>query len=279
MKTIKNITSDVEREFYASKDIDFENITIDGPLDGESAFKESNNISVKDSHFKLRYPFWHNKNLAISSSVFYPTSRAALWYCENINIKDTHINGVKAIRESNYINLNNLMISSEEFCWRCSNIKVNASKINGFYAFFESKNVDILQIDLIGKYSFQYCENLTIKQSTLNTKDAFWHSKNTTVIESIIDGEYLGWYSENLTLIRCHIKGTQPLCYCKNLKLVDCTFSDADLAFEYSEVNGNIVGSIVSVKNPHAGHITADAIGEIITEDSVMENTCRITVR
>ena len=104
-----------------------------------------------------------------------------------------------------------------------------------------------------GKYSFQYVTNLVIDDSELDTKDAFWHTKNAVVRNCQIIGEYLGWYSENLTLVNCHIKGTQPLCYCKNLTLVDCTFDDADLAFEYSEVNATVKGYIESVKNPKSG--------------------------
>ena len=69
--------------------------------------------------------------------------------------------------------------------------------------------------------------------------------------------------------MRCHIKGTQPLCYCKNLKLIDCTTEDCDLAFEYCSVDATIKGKILSVKNPESGKICADEIGElIVTDDS-----------
>ena len=52
-----------------------------------------------------------------------------------------------------------------------------------------------------------------------------------------------------------------------------------DLAFEYSEVEADIKGSILSVKNPKSGTIEADSIGEIILEGSVMENNAKITER
>ena len=132
---------------------------------------------------------------------------------------------------------------------------------------------------MTGKYSFQYTENVHIRNSVLDTKDAFWHSRNVTVENSQVLGEYLGWFSEGLTLINCHIAGTQPLCYCKNLKLVNCTMENTDLSFEYSEVEADVTGDILSVKNPHAGHICADHIGQIILEDSVMENHCQIRER
>ncbi|CDC18155.1 putative uncharacterized protein [Clostridium sp. CAG:306] len=130
-----------------------------------------------------------------------------------------------------------------------------------------------------GKYSFQYMKNLHISNSNLDTKDAFWHSKNIVVENSIVKGEYLGWFSDNLTLINCKIIGTQPLCYCKNLKLINCTMENTDLAFEYSDVEADIKGSIDSVKNPKSGKITADSIGNIVLEDSVMTCKANILVR
>ena len=99
------------------------------------------------------------------------------------------------------------------------------------------------------------------------------------VTDSVIKGEYLGWYSEGLTLIRCRIIGTQPFCYCKNLKLIDCTMEQTDLAFEYSDVEADVFGNILSVKNPLSGRITADTIGEVIRQDSIMESTCKIGQR
>ena len=98
-------------------------------------------------------------------------------------------------------------------------------------------------------------------------KDAFWNTKNVTVYNSVLDGEYLGWYSENLRLVNCVISGTQPLCYAKNLVLENCTMINTDLAFEYSTVRADIKGHIVSIKNPVAGYIRAESIGEVIIDE------------
>ena len=103
--------------------------------------------------------------------------------------------------------------------------------------------------------------------------------KNVVVKNSLVKGEYLGWFSDGLTLINCKIIGTQPLCYCKNLKLINCTMEETDLSFEYSEVYAGIKGNIMSIKNPKSGRIVADSIGEIIKEDSIMEDTCDIVIR
>ena len=54
---------------------------------------------------------------------------------------------------------------------------------------------------------------------------------------------------------------------------------DCDLAFEYSEVDATIDGHIDSVKNPRSGKIAANSIGEIISEDSVIDCGAEILVR
>lgn len=64
----------------------------------------------------------------------------------------------------------------------------------------------------------------------------------------MVKGEYLAWYSENITFENCKIIGTQPLCYCKNLKLIDCEMVDTDLSFERSEVEATLTAPIVSIK-------------------------------
>ena len=85
--------------------------------------------------------------------------------------------------------------------------------------------------------------------------------------DSVVRGEYLAWYCENVTFERCLIIGTQPLCYCKGLKLIDCEMIGTDLAFEKSEVEATVTTVIDSIKNPYAGRISAPAAGEIIIDD------------
>lgn len=96
--------------------------------------------------------------------------------------------------------------------------------------------------------------------------------------DSVVNGEYLGWYSDGLTLINCSIQGTQPFCYCKNLKLVGCVTKSADLAFEYSDVKADIKGRIESVKNPRSGIITADEVGQVIMGNAVMKCSGKVIV-
>ncbi len=89
----------------------------------------------------------------------------------------------------------------------------------------------------------------------------------------------MAWFSEGLTLINCKIIGTQPLCYCKNLKLINCEMIDTDLSFEYSDVEADIKGNVVSIKNPKSGIITVDSVGEVIKKDSIMECVGNVIIR
>lgn len=89
-----------------------------------------------------------------------------------------------------------------------------------------------------------------------------------TVYDSTINGEYLGWNTKNLTLINCTIESDQGLCYVDHLVMKNCRLLETDLAFEYcSDIDAEITSSIVSVKNPINGKISAESIGEIIFDD------------
>ena len=138
-----------------------------------------------------------------------------------------------------------------------------------------AKNLDFKNMKFKGKYSFQYIEGSVIEGCDLDTKDAFWHAKNVVVRNSRVKGEYLAWYAENLTFENCEIIGTQPLCYCKGLKLINCSMSECDLSFEKSEVEATLTTHVDSIKNPVSGSIKVPSVGEIIDEYSTK---CKIEV-
>ncbi len=276
---IENKIYEEERALYHLQKATVKNCTFAGAADGESALKECRHIAVTGCRFALRYPLWHARDFLVENSKMEETARAPLWYCREGKIADTEILSVKCLRECENVTLEKCKILSPEFGWRCRKLKSKDCRIESEYFLFESRDIGIHSLDLHGKYSFQYTKEIEIEASVLDTKDAFWHSKNVTVRNSTVKGEYLGWYSEGLTLENCRIIGTQPLCYCKKLKLINCTMEQTDLAFEYSEVEAEINGEILSVKNPRSGFITADRIGEIITENSLVKSDCKITQR
>lgn len=267
---------DEERALYGIKDAQIKSCIFAGERDGESALKETANITAENCDFMLRYPFWHTTKAVISNCSMTETCRAALWYDRDITITNSKLNGIKAIRECKNIYIKNCKINSTEFGWFCKHLNVEDSELISEYPFLQSSDMDLENLTMTAKYSFQYTKNVTIRNSDLTTKDAFWHSKNVTVYDSVIKGEYLGWYSENLHLIRCKIIGTQPLCYANGLILEDCQMIDCDLSFENSNVTASISGGITSVKNPLSGSITADNIGNLILDTP--KSTCKINI-
>lgn len=276
MKIIENKTFDEERALYAGKDIRLINCQFDGPADGESALKESRNISAESCFFNLRYPFWHDKTLTLQSCELTELCRAALWYSEDIEITDTKLHGIKALRECAHIQMKDCDIKSPEFGWFCEDIHMQHTTAAGEYFMMRSDRLHFTDVTLNGKYSFQYITDSVFENCHLYTKDAFWHARNVVIRNSVVQGEYLAWYCENVTFENCIIIGTQPLCYCKNLKLINCEMHETDLSFEKSEVEATITTPMISIKNPACGHIQVPAVDELVMDDS--QAVCKIDI-
>lgn len=270
-RIISNEEFDGERPLYKSRNLKLENVTIHI---GESSLKECRNIVAENCTFEGKYPFWETDRFLVKDCIFRPGARSALWYSHNLLMVDTLVEAPKMFRDSSNLYLRNVKIpDAKETFWHCREITLRDVEVNnGDYLFMFSENIDIEKYKHQGNYAFQYARNIIIRDAFMDSKDALWNTENVTVINSTIDGEYLGWYSKNLTLINCHIGGTQPLCYAENLTLENCTFADdADLAFEYSTVNADIRGHLISVKNPTSGRIIADTIGEIIIDENILK--------
>ena len=266
MKTFENQKFDEERALYGSKDILVKNCSFDGPADGESAMKESSNVQIEQCFFNLRYPFWHVHGLNIKDSKMTELCRAAIWYSDNIEVTNTKLHGIKALRECSDVFMDNCDIVSPEFGWFVKNINMRNCTAQSEYFMMRCENLKFTNVKMQGKYSFQYTENAEFENCQFDTKDAFWHTKNVTVRNSIVKGEYLAWYSDGLTLINCKIIGTQPFCYCKNLKVINCEMLNADLCFERSDVEATITTPVISIKNPYSGSIEVPSVGEIIRD-------------
>jgi hypothetical protein len=268
MKTYQNQEFDEERALYASEGVRVENCRFDGPADGESALKESRNVEVKGCYFNLRYPFWHDTGLKIEDSELTELCRAALWYTRDVEIKGTKLHGIKALRECDDVTIENCDIVSPEFGWSVRGINMKVSRAESEYFMMRSERLKFDIVALKGKHSFQYITDSEFTNCEFDTKDAFWHAKNVVIRDSVVKGEYLAWYSENVTFENCHIIGTQPLCYCKGLKVINCRMTDTDLSFERSEVlEASVTTEVDSIKNPWSGVIKVAGVKELIMDD------------
>ena len=280
MKTIRNEEFGGERPLYAEHDLRLENVTIHA---GESALKECRNIEAFGCRFEGKYPFWETDNFMIKNCLFTEGGRAAIWYSRNMIMEDTLVEAPKMFREMDNMEVRNVKIPNAlETLWMCRNVTLRNVEVDkADYLFIHSSDIDIDDYHQNGNYSFQYCRNVVIKNAVIYSKDAFWNTDNVTIFDSYVTGEYLGWYSNNLRLVNCRIGGTQALCYAKGLILENCTTDeDADLCFEYSDVQADIKGHVTSIKNPRSGRITADSIGERIIDENIKSPAdCVITER
>lgn len=272
MEIVKDQYFEGERPLYARREgLYLENVSI-GP--GESSLKEGAQIEAVRCEFNGKYPFWECDGFTVRECTFREGARAALWYSRGCRMEDCLVEAPKMFRRITDVSLQNVQLTNAlETFWDCRGLRLrNVQAQKADYIFMHCEDIDIDNFRLQGNYSFQYARNVVIRNADLDTKDAFWESEDVTVYDSRIQGEFLGWYARNLRLVRCQIGGSQPLCYCQNLVLEDCTFEpDANLAFEYSTVQATVRGHIPSVKNPTSGFIKADAIGEIILDENLKQ--------
>lgn len=271
---------DEERALYNLKNATVINCKFEGPADGESALKEALDFKVKNTDFKLRYPLWHCNNFELDNITMNETCRAPMWYSKNGKILNSKINSIKIMRECDNIEIRNSELVSHECGWESRNIKIFNSKLTCDYFLMHGSNIEVDGMESNGRYIFQYVNNATLRNVNVVSKDCFWHANNITVYDSVLSGEYLAWFSNNVTLINCKIIGVQPFCYCKNLKLVNCTMEGTNFSFEYSEnIDADVVGNILSIRNPKSGKIVCDSVGSIDHSLSVMDCKAEIVIR
>ena len=280
MKLIKDQSFGGERPLFGIEDTRLENITI---TDGESGIKQCRNVEAANCRFYGKYPWWHVDGAHIEDCYFALGSRSAIWYTNNLVMRNSRIDGPKFFREMKNVELENVVITdADETFWKVDGLKLkNVELHGGTYPFMFSKNIYVDGLKSDSKYVFQYCKNVVVRNARIVTKDSFWECENVTIYDSVLDGEYLAWHSKNVRLVNCHIAGEQPLCYLDGVVLENCTFDAAcDRAFEDSVVEADIRGAITEIKNPISGHIVADEIGRITYDEYAKEpHDCVIEVR
>jgi len=272
---IKDQTFGGERPLFAIRDTRLENVTID---EGESGIKCCQDIEVNHCRFIGKYPLWHVDRSLVTDCFFEVGSRSAIWYSNDMTMRDCVIDAPKFFREMQGLVVENVQLNdADETFWKVKDLKVrNVSLHEGTYPFMFCEDIDVDGLKSDSKYVFQYVKNAVIRNAHIVTKDAFWETENVTIYDSFLDGEYLGWHSKNLRLVHCHIGGEQPLCYIDGITLEDCTFDAAcDRAFEDStNINATIRGTITEIKNPVSGRIVAEKIGKVTLDEHLKQPAC-----
>ncbi|WP_242335662.1 DUF3737 family protein [Limosilactobacillus urinaemulieris] len=272
MQEIKDDYYDGERPLYGIHDTKLINTTFGK---GESPLKETANLTLDGVLFTWKYPLWYSDHIKVTDTIFEEMSRSGIWYTNDIEITNSTIQAPKEFRRCDGINLDNVHFSdAEETMWSCKNIKMHDVYANGDYLGMNSENIYVDHLDLVGNYVFDGAKNVEVHNSRLVSKDAFWNCENVTIYDSKISGEYLAWNTKNITFINCTIESDQGLCYVDHLTMKNCRTLRTDLAFELcSNIDVEIKGSIMSIKNPISGQIKVDHVDEIIMDDPKIDQS------
>ena len=139
-KLIKDKTFGGERPLFATHDLRLENITI---TDGESGIKQCQNMECYNSKFYGKYPWWHVDGAYIENCYFAEGSRSAIWYTNDLVMKNSRIDGPKFFREMRNLELENVEITdADETFWKVDGIRIKNVKLHGgTYPFMFSKNI------------------------------------------------------------------------------------------------------------------------------------------
>ena len=120
MEIIKDKSFGGERPLFAIHDVRLENVTI---TEGESGIKCCENIEADGCRFIGKYPWWHVDKSLITNCYFEVGSRSAIWYSNNMVMRDTVIDAPKLFREMENVELENVRFNdADETFWRIKNL-------------------------------------------------------------------------------------------------------------------------------------------------------------
>ena len=156
MDSIHDLSFGGERPLFGAHDVKLDNITI---TDGESGIKCCHDVECHDSKFFGKYPWWHVDRSLITSCYFAEGSRSAIWYSNDMVMKDCIIDGPKFFREMNNLTLENVTINdADETFWHVHNVKIkNVTLHQGTYPFMHAAHIYVDGLTSDAKYIFQYC--------------------------------------------------------------------------------------------------------------------------
>lgn len=134
-----------ERPLYCRHGLYLENVKIHR---GESALKETSDITAVSCVFEGKYPFWCCENFIVRNCLFTGGARAALWYSKNVEIHDSILN-------------------TKDAFWETENVTVYDSEINGEYLGWYAKNLRLVRCRISGTQPLCYAENLIMEDCTM----------------------------------------------------------------------------------------------------------------
>ena len=107
---------------FATHDLRLENITV---TDGESAIKHCQRMEASNCKFYGKYPWWHVDGAIIDNCYFAPESRSAIWYTNDLTMRNSRIDAPKFFREMRNVELENVeMNDADEVFWKVDGLRL-----------------------------------------------------------------------------------------------------------------------------------------------------------
>lgn len=163
----------------------------------------SDDIFIYDSKFDTnsRASLWYNNkvhifNCDIDAIKIFRESK-------NISIKDSVIKSDEALYFCNNINIDKLNFQGKYGFFYSKNIDISNMNFEGRYSFQYVKNVYIKDSKLNTKDAFWHSNHVTCVNCVLDGEYLGWYSKNLTLINCVIKSRQPLCYCHNLKLINC----------------------------------------------------------------------------
>ena len=129
MQLIKDQSFGGERPLFEVHGARLENIRI---TDGESAIKHCSDLELDGCSFFGKYPLWHVDRCLVQNCRFAPESRSAIWYTNDLVMRDCVIDGPKFFREMKNVSLERVLITdADETFWRVDGLRLRDVELRG----------------------------------------------------------------------------------------------------------------------------------------------------
>ncbi len=247
----------------------------------EEALMRAGELTLSDSTFSAPRPLAHVTDALIRTCHFEKDAVSLLSHAGTATLQGCTVEAPHGCEMAKDLTIDTCQITACDFGTSTSNLTLTDTLIAGARALAHTRDVTMTDMDITSDRALSYAMGGTIDFSTLAGEELLFGAENLTISDTVLDGDRIGWYSNHLTLTHCVISGDRPFAYAKNLTLIDCALDPSCReAFERSEVEATLRGALSSVRNPLHGSITADALGEVIFDDTAAPGTdCKITAK
>ncbi len=253
----------------------------DAAFTGVEALSHARELTLADSRFSAPRPLAHISDAILRNIEIEKDAAAPLYGSKTVTIQGCEMDAPRGCEAAQEITVDASRIASDDFGADAARLNFTDTVLSGKRLLGHATDITAINAEITGDLALRYAHGGRVDFSTLAGEELLFGAKDMTISDTVLDGARMGWYSENLTLSHCMIIGERPFAYAKNLTLVDCALDESCVgAFERSEVEATIRGTVPSVCNPTHGSITADGFGEIIFDDTAVPGTdCRVITR